>query len=143
MALPTAYCIKPLAHCSCIAHCMLLFVSCPPLHLTCNSASMSAGLDEWNAPLAMNSTWSVDKLPYLVGTTLPSRIGRRSCSDKNTQGQAITMPHPCLCRPCGTCRRCIAVDSPPQCHQSKAPCSSATAHAGAAAHFLPAEHLHC
>mmetsp|Transcript_4546 Transcript_4546/g.13158 ORF Transcript_4546/g.13158 Transcript_4546/m.13158 type:complete len:252 (+) Transcript_4546:227-982(+) len=44
----------------------------------CNSASISAGLELWNAPLQMKSMWSVLTLPCFVCTTLPSMIGRRS-----------------------------------------------------------------
>ena len=36
------------------------------------------GLLMWNAPLAMNSTWSVFSEPYLVATVQPSTSGSRS-----------------------------------------------------------------
>lgn len=61
---------------------------------TCSSASMSEGLEEWNAPLAMNNTWSVDTLPYLVGTTLPSRMGNRSCTQMHDRRE-----HQSTCQP--------------------------------------------
>lgn len=61
---------------------------------TCSSASMSEGLEEWNAPLAMNNTWSVDTLPYLVGTTLPSRMGNRSCTQMHDRRECQSACQP-------------------------------------------------
>ena len=44
----------------------------------CNSGSRSDGFARWNAPEAMNSTWSVFTGPYLVLTVVPSISGSRS-----------------------------------------------------------------
>ena len=38
----------------------------------------SEGFARWNAPEAMNSTWSVRTIPYLVDTVVPSTSGSRS-----------------------------------------------------------------
>lgn len=66
----------------------------------CNSANMSLGWQEWNAPEQMNSTWSVFMLPYWVLTMLPSMMGSRSrCTPSAlASGPAIscTQTSPCL-----------------------------------------------
>ena len=43
-----------------------------------SSGIRSEGLLRWNAPAAMNRTWSVLTGPYLVVTVVPSTIGSRS-----------------------------------------------------------------
>jgi hypothetical protein len=44
----------------------------------CSSGNRSDGLEMWNAPDAMNSTWSVFTGPCLVLTVVPSISGSRS-----------------------------------------------------------------
>src|SRR5919106_2112670 len=63
----------------------------------CSSGMRSEGLATWKAPAAMNRTWSVRTLPYLVVTAEPSTIGSRSrCTpSRDTSGP----PWPPPCRP--------------------------------------------
>ena len=44
----------------------------------CNSGMRSEGFATWNAPAAMNRTWSVRTGPYFVVTEQPSTMGRMS-----------------------------------------------------------------
>ena len=54
----------------------------------CSSGIRSDGFERWNAPDAMNSTWSVRSIPYFVVTVVPSTSGSRSrctpCRDTST-----------------------------------------------------------
>ena len=61
----------------------------------CSSGMRSLGLATWKAPAAMNSTWSVFTIPYLVCTFDPSTIGRRS---RCTPSRETSGPPACAAR---------------------------------------------
>ena len=44
----------------------------------CSSGMRSLGLETWKAPAAMKRMWSVETMPYLVLTVVPSTMGRMS-----------------------------------------------------------------
>ncbi len=58
----------------------------------CSSGIKSAGLEMWKAPAAMNSTWSVLIMPYLVLTVEPSTRGSKS---RCTPSRLTSGPRPC------------------------------------------------
>ena len=58
----------------------------------CSSGSRSEGLAMWNAPEAMNSTWSVFTGPCLVETVVPSISGSRSRCTPSRETSAPMRP---------------------------------------------------
>ena len=61
----------------------------------CSSGNRSEGLARWNAPEAMNSTWSVLTAPCLVATVVPSISGSRS---RCTPSRLTSAPMRCSLR---------------------------------------------